>query len=148
MTDKTKAPSTRGRSAATGRFTSGSAASGAAALSAKEIRRLKKQGTSVIRRMPDDVVDLDVEVVRDSRGRRITEADAARIAEETLAQVGRRPGRPSLTAAGQRSPQIAFRVSADVRRLAEELAAAEGRTVSELARHALEQYVRAGRPNG
>lgn len=108
---------------------------------------LTKKGRRVVAK-PDDVIDLDVEVVRDSRGRRITEADAARIAEETLAQVGRRPGRPSLTAAGQRSPQIAFRVSADVRRLAEQRAAAEGRTVSELARHALEQYVRAGRPNG
>lgn len=97
------------------------------------------------RRGDNAIVDLDVEVVRDSRGRRITEADAARLAEDAIAKV---VGRPSLTGAGQRSPQVSFRVSAETRRLAEERAAAEGRTVSELARHALEQYVRAGRPNG
>jgi hypothetical protein len=90
-----------------------------------------------------EVVDLDVTVVRDSRGRRITEDDAARIAEQTLARVGR----PSLTGAGQKSPQIAFRVSAATRSRAEQLAADEGRTVSELARHALEEYVKA-QPNG
>ena len=57
-------------------------------------------------------------------------------------------GRPSLTGAGQKSPQVSFRVSAETRRRAEELAASEGKTVSELARDALEARVRAAQPNG
>ena len=43
-------------------------------------------------------IDLDVEVVRDTKGRRITEARAERLAEEALAKPG--VGRPSLTAQG------------------------------------------------
>lgn len=82
-------------------------------------------------------IDLDVEVVRNSRGRRITEADAERLAEQVLARVGR----PSLTGAGQKSPAVSFRVSARTRELAEAKAAAEGKTVSQVAREALERYV-------
>lgn len=85
----------------------------------------------------ENVIDLDAEVVRDGRGRRITEADAARIAEQTLARVGR----PSLTGAGQRSPAVSFRVSTRTRELAEQRAAAEGKTVSQIAREALERYI-------
>lgn len=84
-----------------------------------------------------EVIDLDREVVLDGRGRRITEADAERIAEQTLARVGR----PSLTGAGQRSPAVSFRVSIRTRQLAEQRAAAEGKTVSQIAREALERYI-------
>lgn len=122
-TSKVVKPKTR-RAAATGRFTT---------------------KTTTGRRGDNAIVDLDAEVVRDSRGRRITEADAARLAEDAIAKV---VGRPSLTGAGQKSPQVSFRVSADTRRRAEELAAAEGKTVSELAREALEARVRAAQPNG
>lgn len=88
-------------------------------------------------------VDLDVDDVRDSRGRRIT-ADyvAAAVADVHVRQ---RRGRPSLTGdsgAGEHSPQVSFRVPEQTRRLAEERARAEGRTVSELAREALERYLR------
>jgi Ribbon-helix-helix protein, copG family len=85
-------------------------------------------------------VDLDVEDVRYLQGRRITEEYAERAAEEAL-QVARR-GRPALGAVGQQSPRVSFRVPEDVRRLAEQRAAAEGRSVSEIARDALERYLR------
>lgn len=90
-------------------------------------------------------VDLDKEVVRDGKGRRISEPRAprapraARFAEETLARVGR--GRPSLAGGKARSPQVSFRAPADLRLRAEERAAREGKTVSRLAREALERLL-------
>ena len=84
-------------------------------------------------------VDLDTEDVRDRQGRRVSDDYAARAAEEALKIA--RPGRPALGAAGQHSPRVSFRVPAQVRRRAEQRAAAEGRSVSELAREALERYL-------
>lgn len=85
-------------------------------------------------------VDLDAEDVRDRRGRRVTDAYAEQAAEEALGLV--RAGRPSLGAAGVHSPRVSFRVPEQVRRRAEERAAQEGRSVSEVAREALERYLR------
>lgn len=48
--------------------------------------------------VPGPDIDLDVEVVRDKKGRWITEARAQRLAEQALAKAGM--GRPSLTARG------------------------------------------------
>jgi hypothetical protein len=85
-------------------------------------------------------IDLDTEDVRDSRGRRITEA----YVEDAVADAHRQVrGRPSLTALGGRSPQIAFRVRAELQAGAEKLAAQRGTTVSQLAREALETYLAA-----
>ncbi len=80
-------------------------------------------------------VDLEMEDVRLADGTRLTDEVAAQIAEDTLRSVGR----PSLSGARRRSPQIAFRVPPAVRDQAAEVAAREGKTVSELAREALEQ---------
>jgi predicted HicB family RNase H-like nuclease len=80
-------------------------------------------------------VDLDKVDIRLVDGTRLTEEVAVQIAEETLRSVGR----PSLSGARRRSPQIAFRVPLAVRDQAAEVAAQEGKTVSELAREALEQ---------
>ena len=77
-------------------------------------------------------VDLEREVRRDKQGRRIDQAYADRLIE-----AARRPGRPSLAEGGP-SPSIAFRVPAALRERAEEVAAREGKSVSELAREALE----------
>jgi predicted HicB family RNase H-like nuclease len=82
-------------------------------------------------------VDLDKEVRRDKQGRRVDESYADRLIEAT-----RRPGRPSLAEDGP-SPSIAFRVPAALRERAEELAAREGKSVSELAREALEARIAA-----
>lgn len=79
-------------------------------------------------------VDLDREDVRLRSGRRLT----SKVAEEIAEEVRRTRGRPSLSGDPTRSPQIAFRVPAEVRDRAAEVAAAEGKTVSQLAREALE----------
>ncbi len=82
-------------------------------------------------------VDLKRDVRRDKQGRRITDAYADR-----LIGASRKPGRPSLAEEGP-SPSIAFRVPASLRDQAEEVAAREGKTVSQLAREALEDRIAA-----
>ena len=79
-------------------------------------------------------VDLDREDVRLRSGERLT----SKVAEEIVEEVRRTSGRPSLSGEPTRSPQIAFRVPPEVRDRAAEVAAAEGKTVSQLAREALE----------
>ena len=82
-------------------------------------------------------VDLDSEDVRLADGTRLTEQRAAEIVDE----VRRRGGRPSLTGEAAASPRIAFRVTPGVRDRAAQVAAREGKTVSQLAREALEARV-------
>lgn len=79
-------------------------------------------------------VDLDREDIRLRSGKRLT----PKLAEEIVEEVRRAGGRPSLSGAAARSPQIAFRVPPEVRERAAQVAAAEGKTVSQLAREALE----------
>ena len=84
-------------------------------------------------------VDLATEDVRDSKGQRITEDYDRRAAEYDPAAVRR--GRRSLTGGSTHSPRVSFRVPESLRTAAEEAAAREGKSVSELAREALEQYL-------
>jgi hypothetical protein len=79
-------------------------------------------------------VDLAEQDVRDSKGRRITEDYARRAAEHEPATVHR--GRQSLTGGATHPPRVSYRVPGDLREAAERAAMREGRTVSELARHA------------
>jgi len=51
------------------------------------------------------------------------------------------PGGKSLSGAGQHSPTVQVRVPVDLRRRLEERAAAEGVSLSRLAREALERYL-------
>ena len=85
-------------------------------------------------------VDLAVEDVGDRQGRRVTDEYADAAAEEALRLV--RPGRPALGTVGQHSPRVSFRVPEQTRLRAEQRAEAEGRSVSEIARDALERYLR------
>ncbi len=85
-------------------------------------------------------VDLDREDIRLADGTRLTPAVAEAIVEE--ARHG--GGRPSLSGAPARSPQIAFRVPPEVRDRAARAAAKEGKTVSQLAREALEARLGVG----
>lgn len=85
-------------------------------------------------------VELDTDDVRLAAGTRLTEQKAAEIADE----VRRRGGRPSLTGEAAASPRIAFRVPPDIRERAAKIAAREGKTISQLAREALEARVAAG----
>ena len=85
-------------------------------------------------------VDLDAEDVRLADGSRLTEDRAAEIVDE----VRRRVGRPSLTGDAAASPRITFRIAPGTRDRAAEIAAQEGKSVSQLAREALEERVAAG----
>ena len=86
-------------------------------------------------------VDLDRDDVRLADGTRLTEQKAADIVDE----VRRRGGRPSLTGQAAVSPRIAFRVTPGVRDSAARIANREGKTISQLAREALEARVAAER---
>ncbi|KPN47868.1 hypothetical protein [Mycobacterium intracellulare] len=79
-------------------------------------------------------VDLDREDIRLADGTRLT----PQVAEEVVEEVRRLGGRPSLSGKAAKSPQIAFRVAPEVRDRAAEVAAGEGKSVSQLAREALE----------
>ncbi|UOQ58539.1 hypothetical protein MUN78_06875 [Leucobacter allii] len=84
-------------------------------------------------------VDLDSEHVTEaSTGERVTEASADAFTTERAAEANR-GGRPSLGSG--RSPQVAFRIPAELREQAEEIASREGRTISAIAREQLERYV-------
>ncbi len=95
-------------------------------------RRQPPRITSATRIGPD--VDLDRDDVRLVDGTRLTSRRADQIVED----VRHRGGRPSLSGRAARSPQIAFRVPPEVRDRAADVAAREGKTVSQLAREALE----------
>jgi hypothetical protein len=84
-------------------------------------------------------VDLDVEVVLDRRGRRITERRAEQIGLEAVAKST--VGRPSLTAPGTHSPEIKARVPAELRDRLTATATARGMSNSELIREALERHL-------
>ena len=86
-------------------------------------------------------VDLDRDDVRLADGTRLTEQKAADIVDE----VRRRGGRPSLTGRAAVSPRITFRVDPHVRDSAAQIADREGKTISQLAREALEARVVAER---
>jgi predicted DNA-binding protein len=81
-------------------------------------------------------VDLDREDIRLADGTRLTQEAADRIVTQA-----RRGGRPSLSGETSASPQIAFRVSPAVRDKAAAVASAEHKTISGLAREALERYL-------
>lgn len=86
-------------------------------------------------------IDLEIEEVRDSQGRRVDAAyveGAVRNVHEHLKNLG---GRPSLSGAAAKSPQITFRVRAEVKAAAEARALREETTVSALARDAFERYI-------
>lgn len=84
-------------------------------------------------------VDLAREKVSLNDGTRLTEE----LVVEIVDSVQRGTGRPSLSGHSTPSPQIAFRVPQSVRDQAALLAAREGKTISQLAREALEARVRA-----
>lgn len=95
-------------------------------------------------------VDLEREDVRDAQGRRITEEYVERALSDILDEDAPvtpssvtypRRGRRSLTGSGVHSPRVSFRVSDDLQRRAQAKARREGKTVSVLAREALERYV-------
>jgi predicted HicB family RNase H-like nuclease len=91
------------------------------------------------RRAKSDDIDLDREDVRLPDGTRLTDD----VADAIVDDVRRKAGRPSLTGASAVSPRVSFRVTPEVRDRAAAIATEEGKTISELAREALEARVRA-----
>ena len=83
-------------------------------------------------------VDLEREVVRDGRGRRITSKRAEKIAQDVIAQV---VGRPSLTGPTKVSPEIKARVPEKLKLALELEAKRQGQTPSALIRQALEEFL-------
>jgi hypothetical protein len=79
-------------------------------------------------------VNLDRDEVRLPSGERLT----TNLAYEIVEDVRRAGGRPSLSGEAAHSPRIAFRVTTETRERAARVAAAEGKTVSQLAREALQ----------
>ncbi len=89
-------------------------------------------------------VDLDEEDVWLPDGRRLTNELAEKMAREGAAEARRRdliPGGKSLAGDGSHSPRVQFRVPESLRAAAEAKAAAEGVSLSVLAREALEHYL-------
>jgi len=84
-------------------------------------------------------IDLDVEIVKDKTGRRITERRARQIADKTLRNAG--VGRPSLTGPGARSPEVKARVPEALRDRLAATARERGTTSSTLIREALERFL-------
>lgn len=86
-------------------------------------------------------IDLDSEVLVDSKGRRVDRAYVDRALAEVEEDVARRAGRPSLTGESAHSPHVSFRITPELKARAEQAAREQGTTVSNLAREALEQYL-------
>ena len=84
-------------------------------------------------------IDLDVEVVLDKRGRRITEARAQQISRQILREAA--AGRPSLTGAKIVSPEVKARVPQGMKDKLDREAKKLGVTPSALIRQALEEYL-------
>jgi len=81
--------------------------------------------------------DLDTADVR-YRGKRLTEAEAKRVAADVLS---RTPGRPSLSGAKEKSPSLTVSLPKQDRARLEEVAAKLGRRPSEVVREALDDYL-------
>jgi predicted HicB family RNase H-like nuclease len=75
----------------------------------------------------------------------LTSEEVERLADEAEAgyelATARRAGRPSLTGRPDHSPHVSFRAPPELRAKAEQRAAREGKTVSQLAREAFEKYL-------
>lgn len=94
----------------------------------------------------DDVYDPATgELLHDERGAPINEQYIERVAREAERgydlSKATRVGRPSLTGDSGHSPRVSFRLSDETRARAERVAQAEGKSVSQLAREALERYL-------
>ncbi len=106
--------------------------------------------TDAVNRGADYDPDDGSELAFDSAGQPVTNDYLERLADEleqdevlpagTTVEFQVR-GRPSLTAPGEKSPAVHFRVPANLRSAVEQRARREGKSVSALARDALERYV-------
>jgi hypothetical protein len=85
-------------------------------------------------------INLDQEEVYLSDGTRLTEAEAEAFSKRVVEQARRR-GRPSISEATVRTPNLTVRVSPDVRAALESIAETQGRRLADVSRDALAEYV-------
>ena len=88
---------------------------------------------------PDEDIDLNAVDVRLTDGTRLTDA----VADAIVTDVRQRAGRPSLTGEAAVSPRVSFRLTPEALHKAAAVASQEGKTISQLAREALEARLRA-----
>ena len=81
------------------------------------------------------------EEILDSRGRRVDQAYVDRALADVEEDLARRAGRPSLTGKSEHSPHVSFRITPELKALAEQTAREQGTTVSTLAREAFERFL-------
>jgi hypothetical protein len=86
-------------------------------------------------------VDLEREVILDSKGQRVDHAYVERALAEVDAYWKKQGGRPSLTGEAKHSPHVSFRVTPALKAKAMREAEARGMTVSQLAREAFEKFL-------
>lgn len=86
-------------------------------------------------------VDLEAEIILDSKGRRVDQAYVDRALAEVEEDIARRAGRPSLTGKSEHSPHVSFRITPELKARAEQTAREQGTTVSKLAREAFERFL-------
>ena len=89
-------------------------------------------------------VDLKKTIVRDSKGRRITDEyirKSLKESEEDIKQFY--AGRPSLSEEGIISPRVSVRLPVKLHKLAKQKAKQKGLSLSDLTRLALEKYLKA-----
>ncbi len=89
-------------------------------------------------------VDLKKTIVKDSQGRRITDAyirKSLKESEEDIKQFY--AGRPSLSEEGVTSPRVSVRLPVKLLKLAKQKAKQKGLSLSDLTRLALEKYLKA-----
>ena len=85
-------------------------------------------------------VDLDRESISHD-GKRLTEADVEPLVEKIRRRGGGRPSIDQAAGQGHRSPQVAFRVSKELKADLTSIAERDGRRESDVLRQALEEYV-------
>jgi hypothetical protein len=85
----------------------------------------------------EEDIDLASTEITLPSGRRLTDD----LVDELVLEARQRAGRPSLSGGPESSPRIAFRVPREVKAELEGIAAAEGKSFSEVSREAIESYL-------
>ena len=84
-------------------------------------------------------IDLNKTIVRDRKGKRITNKRAEKMAMDAIEKV---LGRPSLTAKNVESPQLKVRVPVKLKKALDKEAKRRGETTSAIVREALEKFLK------
>jgi hypothetical protein len=90
---------------------------------------------------PYPVLNLEETEIRLHDGRRLTDKIADELSEEITRETRRGRGRPALSEKGGRAAQVTFKLSNELRSLADQRAKRDRRKVSEIAREALEVFL-------